>query len=616
MNGLSFVGDGPANAMWMLTNGKTLYQFDSNFGLSPHNFSNALNPAAISAAYDKPRGLFWTLASNYEVRAQYADGELIWLTGSSTNANRILANSYVGGAVAYSTVAAGSIDEFSLTGRATRSAAVTTPISSLCYETVIDGYPTYIFVNGTNNIGLYTQSVVNSSYQDTTPYTYDQIVRLDANTFYGVESANKTIVKFSLPVYTPIWTYTLSDAGTLGKVIACSNNTLVTYDDHHVYVLRDDGTAPVIIGSSYVLSTVFDIACDERGDTGTSMIGTAICEQFAGDDIIPSSSSSVSVSESSESGVLSSVTDWTWRKTELYSASWHGMAMSRNGSYIAVQAYGNPLTMYISSNRGATWTPRQYAHTELWYEDSPVSVAMSGDGKYLVATTGYSLTGGTIWGSTNYGVTWAQHNPIVGSGFNMADVAMSVDGKHVCTSETEKYIYNSSDYGVTWDQRVSAGMGNWWSTAMSADGMKQIMTTSPGGELYLSENYGLSWTYKVTLGYIITSAKCSADGQTILVCETDGGVTSLVHVSHDRGDTWSIVDVGAGGYWLSATMTPDGNIMWVSGHSGTYVSTNSGLTWRRAGSYSFANMATSEDGTLLVAGDEVYGYVYIGEGVL
>ena len=237
MDNIAAIGDGPPNAAWAITNGKTLYKFDSLGGLSPHNFSNALTPSTIAIAYDKPRMLFWSLGNNYLATVRDQNGKDIWSHVTSANASQIYVNPYTGDMLSYPGAEAGVIDEFHLLSRTVNSAAVSTPVQSLCHEKISSGNQFYVFTNGTNNIGEYSAGVVNVTYWDSSPYVFNCIAHAGGNTFYGLERANKRIVKFTAPTFTPVWAHTITadvDDGLI-NLVACSNQTVVTYDKHTVY---------------------------------------------------------------------------------------------------------------------------------------------------------------------------------------------------------------------------------------------------------------------------------------------------------------------------------------------------------------------------------------------
>ena len=82
-------------------------------------------------------------------------------------------------------------------------------------------------------------------------------------------------------------------------------------------------------------------------------------------------------------------------------------------------------------------------------------------GKYQTAVA----SGGYIYRSTDYGVTWNQATSDTSRYWQL--VAMSGDGKYQTAVVNGGYIYRSTDYGVTWNQITSDVTRNWQSVAIN-----------------------------------------------------------------------------------------------------------------------------------------------------
>jgi hypothetical protein len=132
-----------------------------------------------------------------------------------------------------------------------------------------------------------------------------------------------------------------------------------------------------------------------------------------------------------------------WRSND-YGATWHrpnqdfvqvfsDVEISDNGKYVTASTYDYEAEtggIWVSSDSGFTWSQK------LILSDME-NVAMSGDGKYQIAT-GYGT-----YISSNYGVTWTT------LGITATDADISQNGKNQII-QTVSSLRFSGDYGVTW----------------------------------------------------------------------------------------------------------------------------------------------------------------------
>jgi hypothetical protein len=93
---------------------------------------------------------------------------------------------------------------------------------------------------------------------------------------------------------------------------------------------------------------------------------------------------------------------------------WFGVTSSADGTKLVACAHSGNI--YISTDSGATWTPRSIVNN--WY-----SVASSSDGTKLIACA----TGGQIYVSSDSGLTWTAQE----SARDWCSVASSADGKRL-----------------------------------------------------------------------------------------------------------------------------------------------------------------------------------------
>ncbi len=208
----------------------------------------------------------------------------------------------------------------------------------------------------------------------------------------------------------------------------------------------------------------------------------------------------------------------TWRQAaNAPSNFWQSVACSADGNKM-VAAVGGSLTagpIYVSADSGTTWKPADSAPSNIWQ-----CVASSADGNKLVAVSCLDLpaVGGSIFTSTNSGLTWISNNIpsepwswVVSSadGTKLTAVAYSW---HFSSNSGFTYsggIFASTNSGATWTQTI--GPSNFWlCVATSADGNKSVTAVSSGG-IYRSQatptpqmNIGFS-NQNLTLSWLIPS---------------------------------------------------------------------------------------------------------------
>ena len=139
-----------------------------------------------------------------------------------------------------------------------------------------------------------------------------------------------------------------------------------------------------------------------------------------------------------------------WTAQTSTSAIYNKISVSATGQYQAASVYGG--TIYTSTNYGVTWATNSI--TQNWK-----SVAVSGTGKYQVAC-GSNMT--SIYISSNYGSTWTTTGSYP-SGVNTYDIAISTTGQYVSYIAQDNLlptlycIFISSDYGQSWANGSNLG---------------------------------------------------------------------------------------------------------------------------------------------------------------
>lgn len=221
---------------------------------------------------------------------------------------------------------------------------------------------------------------------------------------------------------------------------------------------------------------------------------------------------------SSDSG-----TNWTMTSASLTS-SWAAIASSADGTKL-VAVGGISDGIYTSSDSGTNWTEQAGASEAANW----AAVASSANGSNLVASTllivptvedvGYGL--GSIFVSSDAGVTWAASSEIVTFGFS--SIASSADGTKLVASPQRGYIGISPDSGEDWNV-CNTPIALWSAVACSADGAK-LLAAGPG--LFTSSDSGATWTQGVAPSADWTGVASSAGGTKLVAVASQGVICTL-----------------------------------------------------------------------------------------
>jgi hypothetical protein len=300
----------------------------------------------------------------------------------------------------------------------------------------------------------------------------------------------------------------------------------------------------------------------------------------------------------------------TWTPTTAPSKNWVAVASSADGSKLI--AAGQSWIYCISTNAGSTWITNTQPQKGSEY-GSWSFIASSADGSKLVG-----ILANVIWVSTNSGNTWLSNN-VSGVSF-FASVAVSADGNKLAAvvgnNNSPGSIYTSTDSGLTLTQTM-APTNNWMSVASSADGTKLIAVTSTnyqGGFIYASTNSGLTWTLTdAPTNNNWKSVASSADGSKLVATSGFAFVPALVYggvyTSTNFGMTWTSNNVPSA-QWQSVASSADGTrlvAVCIDLHNDPtgliYSSTDSGMTWvsNSVPNESWNSVASSADGNKLAA---------------
>ena len=283
-------------------------------------------------------------------------------------------------------------------------------------------------------------------------------------------------------------------------------------------------------------------------------------------------------------------------------ATWRGVASDATGKKLFAVTWNGYI--YKSIDSGITWSSLPSSGAHLW-----TSITSSADGTKLAA----SVSNGQIYISTDSGTTWTPQGP---SGI-WASVSSSADGTKLAAAISGGYVYTSVDSGVTWIQKTSDSTRTWYSVKMSADGTK-IFSAVNGGYIYTSLDSGATWATSTAAGSrnwrVITS---SADGTKVFASSWN----DYIWTSTTSGATWAQVTSAGSNFWDTITSDASGNRIAVAVGDAAgprngyiYISTDGGATWNQTatsvGAKLWYSIASSADGTKLVAGDYSSGYIY------
>jgi photosystem II stability/assembly factor-like uncharacterized protein len=277
-----------------------------------------------------------------------------------------------------------------------------------------------------------------------------------------------------------------------------------------------------------------------------------------------------------------------WTQTGAPSNAWPCIAASADGSTLA--AVAGLGTIYLSTNSGLTWraaSDPQLDHTS-W-----MSIAVSADGSRLLAVP----QGGWIYTSTNSGANWTRHTG--GPTDSWHATAVSADGNKLFTFGQKMYV--STDSGVSWTtNNLPYQYGG--SATISADG-NTILFANPGypPHIYASIDTGATWVTN-SMPFYIMGIAASADGKKLAVPILGGGI----YTSTNSGTSWAVTSA-PNNSWRAIASSADGNVLVAAANYGPagsiYSSSDAGLTWtsNNVVSLSWNRVASSADGSKLFA---------------
>jgi hypothetical protein len=270
----------------------------------------------------------------------------------------------------------------------------------------------------------------------------------------------------------------------------------------------------------------------------------------------------------------------TWQATPLPTNGWTGVACSADGTKMVAVAEtytvnDSYMTLYTSSDTGATWTPQSVApYAGVGNFDEWWSVASSADGIKLAAgveeldtnqNTSPLLFGGIAL-SSDSGATW-QPTSLTGIWTAVASSAngstLVALGRFGFPATNQQAVYLSTDAGGSWQQAdLPQQFLNF--ITVSGDGSTMIAT---GTNVFISRNSGATWQEWTNApqgpsgSIFFTAPASSADGTKLMVGAFGGGSPGTIYTSDDSGVTWASTNnaiPGAGGFLFASASSEDG----------------------------------------------------------
>jgi hypothetical protein len=305
----------------------------------------------------------------------------------------------------------------------------------------------------------------------------------------------------------------------------------------------------------------------------------------------------------------------TWTQTSAPALNWQSIACSADGTRLAAVNCISPapqvseVPIYFSTNSGTTWIPAD--DSGISYEVGWQSVVSSANGAnlfvggqngLLASLTNSGVNWNITWPLGQYG-SWAAPNSLIGSADGETLVGITGSGVSV-----------SSDAGNTWTSYgTSIGYGNLTCLGASADGTK-LVAGSFYNSVYTSSDSGVTWNttgpaFELQWGAVASSVdgnKLVAATFTSSTVYTNGSYESVggpIYSSADAGLTWTQTTAPSLS-WQSMASSADGTVLIAAASPGPiYTSTNCGEDWLPADApcTNWNSVACSADGKKLYA---------------
>ena len=165
------------------------------------------------------------------------------------------------------------------------------------------------------------------------------------------------------------------------------------------------------------------------------------------------------------------------------SDSWFFIAMDISGQY---QTACKGTIVSVSSDYGATWSDTG----TLDYAVTAIAINSTGDIQYASTALSAPTSYGSVYKSTDYGLSWTQIYTSSGSSKNINGLSCDSTGNQVAFSNANVYV--SQNGGTSWSTAGVPATGYNW-VATSADG-KTLLALIRHDTSYVSNDNGSTWT--------------------------------------------------------------------------------------------------------------------------
>ena len=262
-------------------------------------------------------------------------------------------------------------------------------------------------------------------------------------------------------------------------------------------------------------------------------------------------------------------------------ADWTSMASSTDGTKIVAVTTTARGTIWASSDSGVSWKSRASGLPgDMYFKDVTSSangakLALVGYGAGYVGYVYTSNNNGTSWSNsdassllTNVSRNVYQISTRTDWHISLMSIKSSADGTYLALAVEGRGIYTSNNSGANWTL-TSAGPLDWSCIAMSSDGTKLVAGVTAGA-LYTSINGGASWTVRKSGFY--------GGGPTYTwISQVESSQTAIRPSTIGR-----ILLPDVSFYWSSLAISDNGARI-VAGTEDTiyvWISTNSGANWQ------------------------------------
>lgn len=216
------------------------------------------------------------------------------------------------------------------------------------------------------------------------------------------------------------------------------------------------------------------------------------------------------------------------------------------------------LSGAVSLSHAQTWT--QTAGPGVGNDVRVLAVGPAGE-----VYAGTWSSGGTVWKTTDHGVSWGQLAPIPDSD-PLLGMSITASG-HIIVSVFTKGMSVSTDGGLTWERR-NTGISNYNLRQNLVDKSGAVWVASENG-LYRSTNEGLEWV-RVKIGAFY---QVHLDSAGAIVTQD----VSNIYRTFNDGGSWETIPRPAFGF---GGVHPSGDYYGNTGEDGRlYRSTDHGATW-------------------------------------